>query len=255
MTFSTTTFGDGKYAIVHEDGLELHILRNGLPWLSSEEVQAGKMLLAAAHEIDALRAAITQPEVPVKITWNADGVRTVNGVPDYVAQPIMPDAQFKAMCEKQHAEAIADWTQPVRPTEEMERWPDLADDLFADEEWQAGDYDDRVQFLLDQAARYAILMRAAQPVEPFAWAFQLISHEGQTTTWFVKAPCDGKADGVQGIPLYTAQQPTQAALDAARYRKLRDHEQNQCVINGELLQGKRLDHAVDNLPNTEANKC
>ena len=50
-------------------------------------------------------------------------------------------------------------------------------------------------------------------------------------------------------------QPAQQTLDAARYRKLRDNKQDDCVVNGELLRGELLDHAVDNLPNTEANKC
>lgn len=34
----------------------------------------------------------TQPVPPATITWNADGVRTVNGVPDY-AQPVPPESK------------------------------------------------------------------------------------------------------------------------------------------------------------------
>lgn len=46
--------------------------------------------------------------------------------------------------------------------------------------------------------------------------------------------------------------------DAARYRWLRNHENGNCVVNGELLSGENLDREVDALlppKPLRANKC
>ena len=52
--------------------------------------------------------------------------------------------------------------QPEQPAEQIDRWPDLADDLFTDKEWKTRTYDERVEYLLDIASAAAILQKAKQ---------------------------------------------------------------------------------------------
>jgi hypothetical protein len=66
---SRTDIEGGKYTIVHTNGVGLHILRHGEDWLQEHEVHGGKMFIAIASELDALRAIpaqLVEASMPVK---------------------------------------------------------------------------------------------------------------------------------------------------------------------------------------------
>ena len=55
-----TQVAGGKYSIIHDNGADLHVLRNGEPWMATHrDIPAPKLILCCAQEIDALRAAKT----------------------------------------------------------------------------------------------------------------------------------------------------------------------------------------------------
>lgn len=63
MAISKTEIEGGKYTIVHDNVINLHLLRNGEVW-DAGNVSYGKMLIAVAGELDALRSAQAQEAQP-----------------------------------------------------------------------------------------------------------------------------------------------------------------------------------------------
>lgn len=50
----------GKYTVIHDNGVGLHLLRNDILWMDTDEVQLSKFVLAAAAEIDMLREQLEE---------------------------------------------------------------------------------------------------------------------------------------------------------------------------------------------------
>ena len=77
---------------------------------------------------DAISAALAQPGA-THITWNAEGVRTINGVPDCVAQPVPPTLKYYQPATEEAVELVKalgyvydnkdggllKWAQPIPP--------------------------------------------------------------------------------------------------------------------------------------------
>lgn len=81
---------DGKYTIVHQNGVNLHILRNGEPWAAEWTVSHPNVLLAAAGEIEQLREALAAQNPPLEPTlaMRLAAQNAENGVPSWQAQEI-----------------------------------------------------------------------------------------------------------------------------------------------------------------------
>ena len=71
----------------------LEALRDAIDY-TDDEASSPKVTRQCADAIADLESAIAQTAQPTVITWNADGVRTVNGVPDS-AQPVQPSTKME----------------------------------------------------------------------------------------------------------------------------------------------------------------
>lgn len=86
-----TQIDGGKYTIVHDNGINIHILRYGERWADDEDGFPPKVVLACAAEIDTLRA---------------DREKLLVHVGKDLAKSIMQDAEI-ADLKKEKGECLA----------------------------------------------------------------------------------------------------------------------------------------------------
>ena len=75
----------------------------------AERCEAIDGMYSWSATITAIKDALAQTQEPVQartvhITWNADGIRTVNGVPDYTHPPQRTEQNFCSRCGKRTAD-------------------------------------------------------------------------------------------------------------------------------------------------------